>query len=403
MSEDQITDIVEIEPVDPGPNPLSSEGPEPVEETVETEKAEKPSIDEALKKAMDSSKAKEADKAKDAAAKDAPKEEKPAPEPKQKAAPVDENAPEKDAEEKARPDRRQSESRKFDTAPSRFIPEAGAKWANVPTEVKSEVHRVLENADREVQQYRESHQFREELKEYEEMGKQHGVSVKQALENYVGIEKKFYEDPASGFRQLLTNMNMNPHQAISSILQAYGGTPQELIQYITKNPQAYAQQPRQQQPRQDPAAQHVSALEQKIASLENKFVEQEKSVAVERVMPVIRNFAESNPGYYDLEPKIAEILKSGIIEKIHGESLPADKKLSEAYRMAGGSMSPSRSEPEGDDSQHSRTEKQRPVNPAAGKLSIGGSPSAGDIKSTTKKKSPPSIDDALKNAVRRAS
>lgn len=391
-------DIVEIAPADNGLNPMQGDGPEPkVDDAPKPDaKAEKPSIDDSIKKALDASKAKETAVKEPAPAKE-PVDDKAKPE--VKAETVKETVADKAIEEKARPDRKQSESRKFDTAPSRMLPEASVKWMNTPTEIREEVHRVLEDVERERTQYAESHKFREELKEYEELGKQHNVTVKQALDNYVGIERKFKESPPEGFKQLLTNMQIDPQQAITHILQAYNVTPQTLASHIAQNPQAYAPQVRQQaQNVPDP----ISPLEQKITALEQKIAQQEQSAQQAQIMPVINSFVETHPDYYDLEPKIAEILKSGIIIKMHGEGLPPGKMLSEAYRMAGGSLSLSRSESEAD-IQHSPATPQRPVNPDAGKLSIGGAPNAGDIKSSTRKKTPPSIDDALKNAIRRAS
>jgi hypothetical protein len=400
MTDNTAPDIVEIAPAADGLNPMAGEGP--TTEVVDEKPKEKPSIEDSLKKAFKASEEKEAN----------PKAEKPVSEkPVKEAAPkveannVEESAAEKPAvDEKARVEKKPSEGRKFDTAPSRMIPEASAKWANVPNEVKAEVYRAFDDFEREKQTYSEHVKFREELKEYEELGKQHGVSVKDALQNYVGIERKFYESPADGFRQLLSNMNMQPQQAISHILSAFNVTPQALAHHMAQNPQAYTAQPRQvQQPQQSPQVDpNISAIMQKIDNIESKFSSMDPNSPENKAVSTVQNFASSHPDYYDLEGKIAEILKSGIIEKIHGESLPVDKKLSEAYRMAGGQGSSSRFDGTEENQQHSRTEK-RPVNPDAGKLSIGGSPNAGDIKSTTRKKAAPSIDDALANAIRRAS
>lgn len=217
---------------------------------------------------------------------------------------------------------RKSEVRDRPEPPARFLPRAKELWRNTPNEVQSEVSRIVREHEAEVQQYRESHQFREELKEYEELGKQHGVTVKQALQNYVGIERKFAEAPPEGFRQLLSNLNMQPQQAISHILRAFNVTPQQLAQHISADPNSYvSQQPQRQQQVQQP--QHnpeVDTLKQQITAMQTQMAHQQ----------YIEPFAKEHPRYHELEQDIAFFLQSG---KIPANLSPAEK-LEAAYDMA---------------------------------------------------------------------
>src|SRR5690606_5156918 len=170
---------------------------------------------------------------------------------------------------------RKSEVRDRPEPPARFLPRAKELWRNTPNEVQSEVSRLVKEHEAEVQQYRESHQCREELRPFEELGKQHGVTLKQALENYVGIERKFAEAPSEGFKQLLGNLNMQPQQAISHILKAFQVTPQALANHIAQNPQAYVAPDRpvvqQQQPRVDP---EVNQLKQQLTEMQVQMAHQ---------------------------------------------------------------------------------------------------------------------------------
>jgi len=216
---------------------------------------------------------------------------------------------------------RKSEVRDRPEPPARFLPRAKELWRNTPNEVQSEVSRLVREHEAEVQQYRESHQFREELKEYEELGKQHGVSVKQALDNYVGIERKFAESPPEGFRQLLSNMNMQPQQAISHILRAFNVTPQQLAQHISADPNSYVSQAPQVQPQVQP--QHnteVDTLKQQITAMQAQMAHQQ----------YIEPFIKDHPRYHELEQDIAFFLQSG---KIPANLSPAEK-LEAAYDMA---------------------------------------------------------------------
>lgn len=223
---------------------------------------------------------------------------------------------------------RQSEGRKIIEAPARLIPAAREAWKNVPTPVREEWVRIERERDEEINRYRESHQFREELREYEEMGRKHNVSIKQALDNYVGIERKFSENPPEGFRQLLSNLGMNPTQAMGHLMAAYGVKPEQVAAHIQQHPHEYtvlASRPTQQQQpapaqREDP---RVQQLEQRLQAMETERVANE----------VIRPFREEYPEYDQYENQIAEILKSGIVERIHGTGLSPRHKLEVALFM----------------------------------------------------------------------
>lgn len=246
------------------------------------------------------------------------KEVKPAKAEKGVAPEKEDDASERDEEPKAE---RKSEVRERPEPPARFLPKAKELWRNTPNEVQSEVSRLVKEHEAEVQQYRESHQFREELRPFEELGKQHGVTLKQALENYVGIERKFAEEPSEGFKQLLGNLNMQPQQAISHILKAFQVTPQALANHIAQNPQAYVAPDRpvvqQQQPRVDP---EVNQLKQQLTEMQVQMAHQQ----------YVEPFIQSHPRYYELEQDIAFFLQSG---KIPANLSPAEK-LAAAYDMA---------------------------------------------------------------------
>lgn len=223
----------------------------------------------------------------------------------------------------------QSEGRKIIEAPARFLPRAKELWQNVPHPVREEFERVFRESEQEIAQYREHKQFREELKEFEDLAKKHNVPFKQALSNYVDIERKFSEDPATGFKQLFNNLGMSPTQAVGHILRAFNATPQQLIEHITKAPHEYTQlaqqrmqAPQLQQPTNVPDP-RIQQLEERLAALD-----------AERVAnSVIAPFAEEYPEYHQHEDQIAKVLQSGIIEQIHGHGLSPRDKLEAALFM----------------------------------------------------------------------
>ena len=252
-----------------------------------------------------------------------------------KAKNADEKAPAEKQEARSEteaPKPKPSEGRKIIEAPSRFLPRAKELWNNVPHEVRAEWQRADQERETERAQYQESQQFADELKEYRDLAKQSNTTIKQSLDNYVGIERKFAEDPAQGFRAIMSNMGMSPPQAISHILRAFNVTPEQLAQHMMQNPNTYTalapQQQRSQpqyqpQPQQQQSSPQVQALEQRIQQME-----------AERVTDsIIRPFAQQYPDYYQHEPAIAQVLESGIIDKIHGPNLSPRDKLEAALFM----------------------------------------------------------------------
>lgn len=267
---------------------------------------------------------------------------------------ADKGASEKTAAERSAPDdNRQSEGRKYAEPPARFLPEARDKWGPTPYAVKAEMHRISEEVETELRTYRESHEAYEQVREFAELAKQGGTDLKSALQQYVGIENL---------------LRTNPVQGVATILRNIGITPQQYAQHVMQNPQVHQAQPaaanQQAQPQADPK---VSAIEQELNALKSQ-------LATAQVMPTLERFAAQHPDYHTLEPQIASVLKSGVIEQLYGAGLSPEQKLAEAYRMVGGRAAPSQPDP-GNLPENSQPEIVPPKN--AGTKSIRGAPADG--------------------------
>src|SRR5690606_34927074 len=115
---------------------------------------------------------------------------------------------------------------------------------------------------------------------------------------------KFAESPPEGFRQLLSNLNMQPQQAISHILRAFNVTPQALAAHINQDPNSYVSQAPQVQPQAQPQINpEVETLKRQNQAM------QEQMAAFMYIEP----FAKEHPRYYELEQDIAFFLQSGKI------------------------------------------------------------------------------------------
>lgn len=221
-----------------------------------------------------------------------------------------------------------SEGRKIIEAPARLLPQNRELWKGVAHPIREEWVRREQEHEQEISQYREAKQFREDVREFEELAQKQNVPFKQVLTNYVDIERKFSEDPAQGFRQLCQNLNMSPPQAIGHILRSANVTPQQLIEHMQREPSAYTslaqqRQQAQQQPQQRQPDPELESLKQQFQALQAERVAES----------VIKPFANQYPEYYAHEQDIAKVLQSGIIDQIHGSNLSPRDKLEAALFM----------------------------------------------------------------------
>lgn len=278
---------------------------------------------------------------------------------------ADKGEPEKAAAERsAHDDNRQSEGRKYAEPPARFLPEARGKWANVPNEVKAEFHRVAQEYEQENAGFRQSHERYQQFRQYDEIARGNGRDLRESLEKIVNVERAIAQNPIAGIDMILREIGPRKQDGTPLTLM-------EVARHIVQNPQAYqsASAPVPQTSQNSP---EVKALESKLASLETR-------LATASIQPVIDAFANTHPDYAQLEPQIAAILEAGVIEKLYGDSLSADQKLAEAYRMAGGRGPSSRSEPA---PSIAHSEPKDEPSKDAGTKSIRGAPANGEDTAT---------------------
>ena len=254
---------------------------------------------------------------------------------------------------------RQSEGRKHVDPPARFLPEARTKWANVPNEVKAEVHRVSQEYETELSQSREARERYEPIRQFDELARSNGRDLRQSLEKVVQIENALASNPLAGLEMILREVGPRKPD----------GTPMNLMDVVRHvsqmqpdQLQAAMQQPQQQQRQPDP---EVAQLRQEIEAMKAQSAEAE-------LMPLVDRFAATNPDYHALEPQMAEILRSGVIEKLFGTGLSPEQRLAEAYRMAGGSPSQS-----GTAQELPASTPARPEHLDAGTKSVRGAPNGG--------------------------
>lgn len=279
----------------------------------------------------------------------------------QQQAKAQEGEPAKAAQQEA-PERRPSEGQHREP-PARFMPEARAKWANVPNEVKAEFHRVSAEMDRENQQYRASHDRYSQLREFDDLARTNGRDLRESLVKVNEVENAMQRNPVAGLDAVLRELG--PRKSDGSPL-----TIMDVAQFLTQNPNAYQPQMATAQPQAQQANPEVEQLKAIVLDMQAQQRNQ-------TVVPLIETFAADKPDFGDLQERILTILNEGVIDKLYGAGLSLEQKLSEAYRMAGGQGPSSRPDAEAALAHSTPQTNQRPVNPDAGTKSVRGAPADG--------------------------
>lgn len=290
-----------------------------------------------------------------------------------------------------------SEGRKIIEAPARLLPQNKELWKGVAHPIREEWVRREQEYETERAQYQEAKALSDDLADFNRMAKESGTTLKQAMGNYVNMENAFRSDPAQGFRALMSNLQMQPQQAISHILRAYGVSPQQLVQHMTANPNDYTSLARQpvQQPQAQPQAQQANP---EIQELRKQLDEMRATQLADQI---IAPFAKEYPEYYENENQIAEVLKSGIIERIHGNGLSPRDKLEAALLMVAPHVARASRQSGEADSVRSQSENTAPVGDLRGDKSVKSSP--GGVTETVEPDRKLSMRDMLEEEARKLS
>lgn len=224
--------------------------------------------------------------------------------------------------------------------PARIAEDAKKFWRSTPRAMKAEFARMDGEIQRVTQEAGEAVKFHSELREFDQLARSHGTTVKQAIQNYRAAEQALAQDFGAGVKGLAENMGRTPQEVITSTLKAYGITPQQFAQAVSQNPNAFAPQPTLAK---DPAIQQLMQSQQQMTQWMQQQEEQrrQESLAAHQrdLAKTIESWMADKPDFASLEGYIAEIIKSGIIESRYGKGLTETQRLDVAYRMAGGSAS----------------------------------------------------------------
>ena len=418
MSEENIVPVVDATENYHTPQTDQGPDPKPVEVEAEKPKNSRDAVRDAVEAVKARNEAKQEAKAKEAKPDEAAKAEKPA---AQKAADQKE-APDAKAEEKpgsnrgadgkfARSERDGSDAEPTERAepaakpvaetptgesdaPARFSEAAKREWAAAPESVRTEVKRAMDETERGIAKYRQSHEEYDTIREYREMAAQSGTTLKAALDNYVGVEKMLREDPIAGLSQIVSNLglrgpNGQPVTLRDVAASIMGQTPDQAARQNDMVVQSLRQQ--------------LQAQNQQLAEATRYIQEQQQQHKVQAATSEWDRFVQANPRARELEGHIAEVLQ----QYPAGDSIPASERLRDAYAIAAARHPMTAQTGAGNpDAAHTgqgqKETAQRVPNPN-GQKSISGSPSSAAEIPKAKNDKALSSREAVQLAMRRAS
>lgn len=282
------------------PNPIESQGPQP-EPKADAKPEKAASIKDALAKADAKLKA-EPTKSKTEAN----------PEPKADQKEVKSDGPVRDEsgkfaskEPKAQQpaqaqEAKQTKETTFREAPQRFSPDAKAAWENSPEPVKAEIHRAVRELESGINEYKQKY---EPIKQYDDLARQYGTTVKDALDRYTTLERELNGTPQEKFAAL-----------------------QKVFDYAGVNMREFAAQLAGQQP--DQMGVHYEAQMRELRG-ENAELKERLSAYEQKeqdaTMQSVEEFAGKHPRFDELSPTIAKFLETGFAENLDEAYVMADR------------------------------------------------------------------------------
>lgn len=279
----------------------------------------------------------------------------------------------------------------FSEPPSRFSPDAKAAWANAPEPVKAEIHRALRETEAGIEKYRESAQAFEDIRQFDEMAKQSGTTIKDALGRYVALNQSVAKDPISG---------------LDAICQEIGTSLQDVVDYV--NEQNGYQPPEGEEGAASPQYdRHINQLHGTIQSLQAELGEIKQQVGgvttsltqhnTAVVSDEVQAFAAEHPRFNELSGDIKFFLETRLADKIGPAKQTGNFEtvLQEAYELAerlNPTATPAPAATAAPQPGNGAAQTRKPI----ADLSVTGAPDPGS--NPTSRKPPSSARDALERA-----
>ena len=197
--------------------------------------------------------------------------------------------------------------------PARISEKARRDWDTAPESVRGDYHRLHQEAENIHRHYKGVSDAYQTIAPYDQLARQQGTTLAQALSNYVGIEDKLRKDVVGGLDVIIHNLG----------LKAPNGQPIGLrdIAYhvLSQSPEQLQQM---QMGNQQTAASHqIGALHREISGLKGYLQQMHTQQQFKQNRSAVDQFADAHPRFDELGDLIENELKLGF-------------DLSTAYRRA---------------------------------------------------------------------
>lgn len=253
-------------------------------------------------------------------------------------------------------------------APTRFSPDAKAAWKDAPPAIQAEINRAVTELESGIEGYREKLTQFDGLDEYSKLAADSGTTIKDALTNYVNLERQLASDPLKGLETVAEYAGLSLREVAAHIM---GQTPD--------------QSATQQDATMRELRQHIAGLEKQIGGV-TETVKSQQQTSIEREVSAFAD-SKDNPRFNELSDTISQLITNGM-----ATDLPKAYEMAERLNPA---PAPTATAPAAgvkpDAPKPDLTAQTR-----KGSLSIKGSPTSGSTPAAKKPSS--STEEALDNA-----
>jgi len=256
--------------------------------------------------------------------------------------------------------------------PPRISERAKQDWDSAPESVRGDYHRLHQEADNIHRHYRGVAEAYQPVAAYDQLARQQGTTLQQALSNYIGIENKLRTDPVAGLDTIVNNLGLTDPQTGRRINLRD-------IAYHVLNQTPEALQVMQQGNAQNAVRQQLGALHQEVTATKQQLQQLHQERQYVHTRSAVDQFAEAHPRFDELGDLIEKELNLGF-------DLPTAYRRAELLRP-GTTVAQT----------HDTSAQTRPVD-----RSISGSPDVASSNGASRRpKVPVGRREAIQNAIRR--
>jgi hypothetical protein len=256
--------------------------------------------------------------------------------------------------------------------PPRISERAKQDWDAAPESVRGDYHRLHQEADGIYRHYKASHDAYQPVAAYDQLARQQGTTLQQALSNYIGIENKLRTDPVAGLDTIVNNLGLTDPQTGRRI-----NLRDIAYHVLSQTPEAL--QVMQQGNAQNAQQQQLGALHREVSTTRQELHQLKQERQYFHTRSAVDQFADAHPRFDELGDLIEKELNLGF-------DLPTAYRRAELLRP-GTTVAQT----------HDTSAQTRPVD-----RSISGSPDVASSNGASRRpKVPVGRREAIQNAIRR--